>query len=94
MFAGSFFAAGAMRLPCNPEDKKKIHFLPDYYAKQVFDLPLGQFRNSDTNAFYKFYNMERIQIKGKTYIHQAVTCMHGAIRTAPNKFRGLGHKLK
>ena len=58
-------AAGAMRLPGTPESTDKSHYLPDYYASTLFQLPLAPFKNSDENAFYKFYNKERVPIKGK-----------------------------
>ena len=53
-----------MRLPCAPTDPNKTHFLTDFYASTRFKLPLVPFVNSDDNAFLKFYNMERVQIKG------------------------------
>ena len=52
-----------MRLPGKPDDKNKIHFLTDFYAKK-FDLPLVPFHNSDDNAFLKFYNEEKVTYTG------------------------------
>ena len=52
-----------MRLPSPPTDPNKIHFLTDFYAT-LFKLPLVPFVNGDDNAFLKFYNMEKVRIKG------------------------------
>ena len=57
--------AGAMRLPCAPKDSYKTHFLTDFYGENVFDLPMFPFVNSNENGFLKFYNMPKIQQKGK-----------------------------
>ena len=57
--------AGAMRLPCAPKDSYKTHFLTDFYGENVFDLPMVPFVNSNENGFLKFYNMPKIQQKGK-----------------------------
>ena len=52
-----------MRLPNEP-CATKTHFLTDYYAKTKFDLDLVEFKNSDNNAFVKFYNMDPITHEG------------------------------
>ena len=55
--------AGAMRLPCTPDDPNKTHFLTDYYGEK-FKLKMVPFVNSNEKAFLKFYNMPRIQQEG------------------------------
>ncbi|XP_068742995.1 putative L-amino-acid oxidase YobN [Montipora capricornis] len=55
--------AGAMRLPCSPEDENKTHFLTDFYARH-FGLTLVEFANSCDEAYLKFYNMKKaVKIK-------------------------------
>lgn len=55
--------AGAMRLPCSPTDKKKTHFLTDFYVSH-FDLNSVRFVNSCNEAYLKFYNMKKaVRIK-------------------------------
>ena len=56
--------AGAMRLPNRPKEKNKTHFLTDYYASDEFKLNLVPFVNYDENAWYKFYDKEKIRISG------------------------------
>ena len=54
-----------MRLPCSKEAKNKIHFLTDFYAAERFKLPLAPFDNYSENAYLKFYNDDRVRIKGR-----------------------------
>jgi monoamine oxidase len=58
---GLYVDAGAMRLPCPPDDPNKTHFLTDYYGETLFKLKMVPFVNSNEKAFLKFYNMPRIQ---------------------------------
>ena len=57
-------SAGAMRLPCTPDNPNKTHFLTDYYGETLFKLKMVPFVNSNEKAFLKFYNMPRIQQEG------------------------------
>ncbi len=52
-----------MRLPNQPDDPNKPHFMTDFYAT-LFQLPLAPFVNFNENAYLKFYNREKVQIKG------------------------------
>ena len=54
-----------MRIPKTPKDPNKTHYLTDWYAKDVFKLDLVPFSNTDEDAYYKFYDMEPMKIKGK-----------------------------
>ena len=54
-----------MRLPKEPNDPDKTHYLTDYYAAQEFKLDLVPFNNYDQNAFLKFYDKRNIKISGK-----------------------------
>ena len=56
-----------MRLPCSVDAPNKTHFLTDYYAGQLFNLEMVPFVNYDKNAFLKFYNEEKVQIKGNVF---------------------------
>lgn len=61
-FAKHLYAdAGAMRLPNEPDDENKTHFLTDFYISK-FQLPVVPFNNSDDNAYLKFYNMDPMTI--------------------------------
>ena len=53
-----------MRLPNRPDAQNKTHFLTDYYASDEFKLKLVPFVNYDENAWYKFYDKEKIRISG------------------------------
>ena len=53
-----------MRIPCQSEDKRKTHFLTDYYAMDKFKLPMVPFLNQCCDAYLKFYNKPKIRIKG------------------------------
>ena len=57
-------SAGAMRLPCRPEDPNKTHYLSDFYV-QKFELEVVDFVNENTNGFLKFYNMPKIRMEGR-----------------------------
>ena len=61
-------AAGAMRIPQKPDQKRPIddmiHYLTDYYAMREFKLTPVPFSNYDQDAFYKFYGI-KTQIKGR-----------------------------
>ena len=61
-----FTTAGAMRLPCsfNTDIEKMTHYLTDYYG-QLFGLTRLPFVNFDENAYLKFYDAEKIRIKGE-----------------------------
>jgi len=64
-----YFAAGAMRLPCLPDAKPKIHFLTDFYASEErFNLPLAHFANYSEKAYLKFYNENAVRVEGERYI--------------------------
>ena len=54
-------------MPCAPEDPNKIHFLTDYYGKEVYKLKMIDFINTNENGFLKFYNKPRVQAKGTAY---------------------------
>jgi monoamine oxidase len=60
---GLYVDAGAMRLPCRPEDPNKTHFLTAYYSEKLFKLELLDFVNTNENGFLKFYNNPPVQIK-------------------------------
>ena len=64
-----FEIAGAMRVPCPPNEVNKIHFLTDYYADNYFHLKLVDFLNYDENGFLKFYNRPKVQQKGTGFHH-------------------------
>ena len=57
-----------MRLPKLPNAPNKQHFLTDYYATEEFKLKLIPFVNEDKNAWYKFYDKDKIRISGKLCI--------------------------
>ena len=57
--------AGAMRLPKAPDAPNKTHFLTDYYAADEFKLKLVSFDHYNKNAWYKFYDREKIRISGR-----------------------------
>ncbi len=52
-----------MRLPCEPNDTNKTHFLTDYYAN-LFDLNLVPFVSRNSRAYLKFYNLPKVRIEG------------------------------
>lgn len=56
--------AGAMRIPDTPDSSVKMHFLTDFYAETEFGLTLLPFNNSDENAWLKFYDEDKIRIRG------------------------------
>ena len=65
VFTGhTVYVAGAMRLPDKPDSPEKMHFLTDFYAKEEFGLKLLPFNNADDNAWLKFYDEDKIKIKG------------------------------
>ena len=57
-----------MRLPNRKDDPNKIHFLSDFYISK-FELPLASFKNSDEDAFVKFYNMNAMTYRGTSILH-------------------------
>ena len=59
------YVAGAMRIPDKPDSSVKMHYLTDFYAETEFGLKLLPFNNSDDNAWLKFYDEDKIKIKGK-----------------------------
>ena len=65
MYSYLLCVAGAMRLPGKPDSSVKIHYLTDFYAETEFGLKLLPFNNADDNAWLKFYDEDRIKIKGK-----------------------------
>lgn len=60
----SFVIAGAMRIPDKPDSSEKMHYLTDFYAETEFGLKLLPFNNSDDNTWLKFYDEDKIKIKG------------------------------
>ena len=56
--------AGAMRIPDKPDSLEKMHYLTDFYAETEFGLKLLSFNNSDDSAWLKFYDEDKIKIKG------------------------------
>ena len=62
-----------MRLPDKPDSPEKIHFLTDFYAVKEFGLKLLPFNNTDDNAWLKFYDEDRIRIKG-IYKYTFILC--------------------
>lgn len=59
------FTAGAMRLPNTKDVEKKFHYLTDHYITEFgLDTSLKLFKNSDSNGFVKYYNMDPIRRKG------------------------------
>ena len=46
-----------MRLPDEPADAVKTHYLTDHYVTDTFGLTKLPFKNYDENAYVKFYDM-------------------------------------
>ena len=65
MYSYLLYVAGAMRIPDKPDSSVKMHYLTDFYAETEFGLKLLPFNNADDNAWLKFYDEDKIKIKGK-----------------------------
>ena len=53
-----------MRLPNEPGDAPKTHYLTDHYVTDTFGLTKLPFKNYDENAYVKYYDTAAMRRTG------------------------------